>query len=163
MSTGGKLLDTCLFHTNSLLTKALVPIARCVSDIGDRKAKSIGCYLEGLNNSIRLLASAVNYINQLRKEVVRLHVHDSALTELCKWDYKVGSDALFLFDVVMKCEEIHRTSFRPYRPDGNRRHVHTKQISRRPNYQRAHPRSSRPFLGQTSSRGRGMNQQRPSQ
>ena len=84
MSVGGRLLDTRLFHTNSLLTKALVPIAQCVSDIGEKKGQSVNCYLDGLNNSVRLLASAVNYVNHLRKEIVRLHVHDSALAELCK-------------------------------------------------------------------------------
>ena len=51
MSVGGKLVDTRLSLTNGLLTKALVPIARCISDIGDRNNQPITCYLGGLNNS----------------------------------------------------------------------------------------------------------------
>lgn len=102
MSAGGRLLDTKLFHTNSLLTKALVPIARCLSDIGERKGQLVSHYLDGLNGSVRLLASAVNYINQLRKEVVRLNVHDTALAELCRWDCEVGKDSLFPFLMLLK-------------------------------------------------------------
>ena len=45
MSVGGKLLDTRLCHTNGVLIKALVPIARCISDIGDKTGKSITSYL----------------------------------------------------------------------------------------------------------------------
>lgn len=59
ISVGGRHLDTWLFHTNSLLTKALVPIPQCVRDVGEKKGKFISCYLEGL------LASTVNYINHI--------------------------------------------------------------------------------------------------
>lgn len=87
---------------NSLLSKPLISIALCVSNIGEMKRKSDSLkgksesyYLEGLNNSIRFLASAVNYINHLRKRIVRLHVSDSTLAELCKWKCEVGRDSLF--------------------------------------------------------------------
>ncbi|MPC86768.1 hypothetical protein E2C01_081604 [Portunus trituberculatus] len=124
MSIGGMLVNTRLSLTNGLLVKALVPIAHCTSDIGDRYVQPITCYLEGLNNSFRLLVSAVNYINQLRKEVALTHVNDSALEELCKWECEVGQDDLFPFDVIKKCEEIHksrklgRPSFRPHKSPG---------------------------------------------
>lgn len=126
MNVGGKLVDTRLSLTNGLLSKALVPIAYCVSDIGKKKGKNINFYLDGLNNSLRLLTSAVNYINQLRKEVARIHVRDTAMADLCKWKYEVGTDDLFPFNVVKKCEELHKTgklgrpSFRPYRTTGRR-------------------------------------------
>ncbi|MPC84218.1 hypothetical protein E2C01_078947 [Portunus trituberculatus] len=32
------------------------------------------------------MTSVVNYLNHLRKEVARLHVHDPAMTDLCKWE-----------------------------------------------------------------------------
>ncbi|XP_045126311.1 uncharacterized protein LOC123513294 [Portunus trituberculatus] len=86
MSAGGKLIDLRLFHTNGLISKALVPVAQCISDIGEGKGKPVSSYLDGLNNSLRLLASAVNYVNQLCKGVAKIHVNDSALAELCKWD-----------------------------------------------------------------------------
>ena len=63
MSAGGELLDIRLFHTNSILTKALVPIAQCVSDIGERKGHTVSYYLEGLNNSVWFLACAVKLTN----------------------------------------------------------------------------------------------------
>ncbi|KAK4326074.1 hypothetical protein Pmani_003371 [Petrolisthes manimaculis] len=78
MSVGGKLIDARLFHTNGLISKALIPVAECISDIGEKKGKTINCFLEGLNNSLRLLTSVVNYINHLWKEVARIHVHDRA-------------------------------------------------------------------------------------
>ncbi|XP_045129179.1 uncharacterized protein LOC123514963 isoform X1 [Portunus trituberculatus] len=164
MSSGGKLIDTRLFHTNSLISKAIVSIAQCVSDIGERSGKTIGHYLDGLNNSIRLLASAVNYMNQLRKEVARLHVNDSALAELCRWECEVGRDTLFPFDVTKKCDEIHKTKRlgrypnRPYRTTGPRRFTQIRRpYNRRPYYQqRGDSRNSRPFLGKMASQGRGM-------
>ena len=53
--------------------------------------------------------------------MARLHVSDTALAELCKWECNAGTDVLFPFDVVKKCDEIHKTkklgrpSFRPYK------------------------------------------------
>lgn len=167
LSTGGKLLDNRLFQTNGLLSKALVLLAQCVSDIGERAGKPLSHYLEGFNNSIRLLVSAINFLNHMRKEVARLHVHDSALTDLCKWDCDVGTDALFPFDIAKKCDEIHKTkrlgrpSFRPHKSRGPRWSLQNRQPagSRRPLFQRADSRSSRLFLGQTASQGRGMRRQ----
>ena len=171
MSFGGKLIDVRLFQTNGLITKAIVPIARQISDIGDKKGKTLNSYLDGLNNSLRLLSSAVNYINQLRKEVVRIHVHDSALVDLCKWECEVGKDDLFPFDVTKKCEEIHKTrklgrpSFHPYKSSG-RRFAPNKQTTRR-HYQvptHSRPRyQTRPFLGQRHPQGKGMHLQKPPQ
>lgn len=165
MSVGGKLVDTRLSLTNGLLTKALVPLARCLSDIGDGNIQPISSYLEGLNNSFRLLASAVNYVNQLRKEVARIHVNDSALVELCKWECDVGQDDLFPFDIVKKCEEIHksrrlgRPSFRPHKGPGRRFAPHRQSARHpfRPSYpQQPRPRSQpRPFLGSRPPQGRG--------
>ena len=159
-------LDTKLFHTNSLLTKALVPIAQCLSDIGERKGQLVSHYLDGLNGSVRLLASAVNYINQLRKEVVRLNVHDTALAELCRWDCEVGKDSLFPFDVTKKCDELHRakqlgrSGFRSHRNAGPRRYMVNNQATRKTSYQRQYHKSSKPFLGRGSSHKKGTPQQR---
>lgn len=160
LSVGGKVLDARLVHTNGLLLKALVPILRCLSDIGENTCKPLASYLSGFNDSLRLVVSAFNYLNHLRKEVARIHVHDSALTELCKWEHEVGKDALFPFDVAKKCDEIHKTkklgrpSFRPYkfgRPQGH----DYRHTTKRPYLPRAKPSSSsRPFLGQKQSRGR---------
>ncbi|MPC74606.1 hypothetical protein E2C01_068975 [Portunus trituberculatus] len=132
-----RLIDACLFFTNGLLSKALVPVAQCLSDIGQRKGKPVDAYLDGLNNCVRLLTSALCYLNQLRKEVARIHVNNSALAELCRWDCEVGTAELFPFDVVKKCEELHRArrlgrpSFRPYRSGGSRRTAASRQAPRR--------------------------------
>ncbi|MPC71124.1 hypothetical protein E2C01_065393 [Portunus trituberculatus] len=125
MTVGGKLIDVQLFHTNGLSSKSLVPVAQCNNDIGERKGKPVS-NLEGLHNSLRLLTSAVNYVNQLWKEVVQIHINDLTLTELCKWEYAVGREELFLFDVTNKCDEISKTrklrrpSFHPHRMSGSR-------------------------------------------
>lgn len=179
MSIGGKLIDARLTHTNGLLSKAVVPIAQCINDIGEKKGNSIGNYLPGLNNSLRLLTSAVNYLNQLRKEVARIHVHDSALVDLCKWDCEVGTDALFPFDIAKKCDEIHKTKklgrpiFRPSKTAGPRRYAPHRQAPRR-SYTQQFPRHSyaqqdrprnqnKPFLGQRASQGRGTHKHTSSQ
>ncbi|MPC77897.1 hypothetical protein E2C01_072366 [Portunus trituberculatus] len=166
MSVGGRLVDARLFYVNGLLCKALVPVVQCISDIGEKKGKPLHGYLDGLNSSLRLMTSVVNYLNHLRKEVARLHVHDPAMTDLCKWECEVGWDELFPFNVVKKCEEIHKTRKlgRPvFRPFWNRRLATFRQFSRRPgHYQqwRALPQRTgsrhhvRPFLGQRASQGR---------
>lgn len=163
MSFAGKLIDTRLFLTNGLLTKAIVPVAQCISDVGEGKGKTVSYYLEGLNNSLRLLSSAVNYVNQLRKDVARMHVNDSALADLCKWECEVGREDLFPFDVTKKCEEIRKTRklgkppFRPTRIYGPRRFAPYGQAPGRPYHpQQSRPRSTpRPFLGQRPPQGKG--------
>ncbi|MPC28351.1 hypothetical protein E2C01_021553 [Portunus trituberculatus] len=56
-------------------------------------------------------------------EVARLHVYDSALTQLCTWDYEVEKDALLSFDVVRKKKNVRftkrRPSFRPHNKTGS--------------------------------------------
>ena len=71
MSVNGRLVDAKLFQTTYLLTKALVPIAVCVNNIGEKKSKSLPYYLHGLglNSYLNLLTSAVIYLNQLSKDV----------------------------------------------------------------------------------------------
>lgn len=174
MSVGGRLIDARIAYTNGLLSKALVPIAQCISDIGDRKGGSINSYLHGLNNSLRLLTSSVNYLNHLRKEVARIHVHDSALVDICRWDCEVGTDELFPFDVVKKCDDIHKTKklgrpfFRPFKSSGPRkfpqhrqapRRSYTQQLPRQ-HYHQDRPRpQTKPFLGHKASQGRGTHRQ----
>ncbi|MPC93045.1 hypothetical protein E2C01_088161 [Portunus trituberculatus] len=57
MSVGGRFIDARLVYTNSLISKALVPIAQCISNIEERKRSYINSYLHRLNNSLRLLTS----------------------------------------------------------------------------------------------------------
>ena len=106
MSTNGKLLDSHLTRTNALLAKAMVPLATMVADIGQGKGKAVNSYFDSINSSVRMLAAAFNYLNQTRKEVVRMHVREQSLTSLCKWDCPVGQDELFPFDVTKRCDEI---------------------------------------------------------
>ena len=127
-------------------------------------------YLEGFNDSLRLIISAFNYISQVRKEVFRFHVNDTALAELCKWDCEVGLDELFPFDVVKKCDEIQRTkklgrpSFRPYKNFRMKPVDQSRLGTRKPFYSRARSSSSsRPFLGHRQSLGRRTLSYRPPQ
>ena len=109
MNAGGKFLDARLTRTNCLISKAIVPVANLISDLGERKNRPTDFYLASLNDSLRLLAAAFNYLNHIRKEVARIHVNDSALTHLTTWECEVGTNELFPFDVAKKCDEIHKT------------------------------------------------------
>lgn len=172
MSIGGRLIDTRLSLTNGLITKALIPIAHCTNDIGEKNGRTIQYYLEGLNSTLRLLTSTVKYVIQLRKEVARIHINDSALAELCKWECEVVKDELFPFDVVKKCEEVHkakklgRPTFRPYKTS-RRRFAQNRQNSRRPYQPLWHqyrPRcQTRPFLDQRPPLGKGRHMQKTHQ
>ena len=168
MNVGGKLLDARLAHTNNILLRALVPLALCISDIGEKTGKPLKTYLEGFNDSLRLVVSAFNYINHLIKEVIRFHVNDTALSYLCKGGCEVGTDELFPFDVVKKCDEIHKTkklgrpSFRPYKFDRMKAVHQFRQRARKPPPNRSKSSfSSRPFLGQRQSWGRRTQNRHP--
>lgn len=168
MNVGGKLLDARLAHTNNILLRALVPLALCISDIGEKTGKPLKTYLEGFNDSLRLVVSAFNYINHLRKKVIRFHVNDTALSDLCKGGCEVGTDELFPFDVVKKCDEIHKTkklgrpAFRPYKFDRKKAVHQFRQGTRKPPPNRSKSSfSSRPFLGQRQSWGRRTQNRHP--
>ncbi|MPC68725.1 hypothetical protein E2C01_062931 [Portunus trituberculatus] len=163
MTVGGKLRDKWLFHTNGLLSKALVPVAQCISDIGEGKGKPVSSYLEGLDNSLRLLASAVNYVNQLWKEVARINVNDSPLAELCKWECAVGKEVLFPFDVTKKCDKICKTRkvgrhlLHPHKMSGPKRFApygSTSGLFFHPSQSQSRT-SSRHFLCQKLPQGKG--------
>ena len=144
-----------------------MPVAVCISDIGEKKEKPVSSYLDGLNNSLRLLTSVVNYISHLRKEWARIHVDDLALAELCKWDCEVGESDLFPFDVSKRCDEIHKTKrlgrppSRPYRTAGPRKSVVHRYASKRPYFpQPVISKNSRPFLGHKRPQGTGAQMRR---
>ena len=65
--------------------------------------------MASLIDSLRLLAATFNRLIHFRKEVARIHVNDSALAQFSKWEYEVGTNELSPFDVVRKCDEIHKT------------------------------------------------------
>ena len=162
MNTGGKFLDALLTRTNCLISKAIVPVAKLISDIGEKKNHPTDHYLASLNDSLRLLAAAFNYLNHIRKEVARIHVNDSVLAQLSRWECEVGTNELFLFDVAKKCDEIHKTKqlgkpyykqkanfneqHNRYKPYYNKRHVNKRNTHSRYN--------AKPFLGQKPPQGR---------
>lgn len=163
LSMGGRLLDARVSRTSCLLTKAIVPLARLLSDFGDKKTLSLDQHVMGLNSSLRLLAAAFNYMTHIRKEIVRLHVQDSALARLCTWDCEVGTAELFPFDVAKRCDELHRTrtlgrsTYRP-KPSGGTQKRFQPYVTKR-QWPRQHtsssrvPVQSRPFLGHRQGRG----------
>lgn len=132
-------IDAQLSHTNSLLSKALVPVEVCISDIGENKREACQLLFRGTKycNSLCLLTLAANYINYLWKEVTHIHVDDSVLSELCKWECKAGESALFPFDVSKRYDEIHRTKrlwcpfFHPCRTAGPRKSVAHRYAARK--------------------------------
>ena len=165
MNSGGKLLDARLTRTNGLVSRAMVPLAQILSDFGEKNGKPVEDYLGGLNDSLRLLAAAFNYLNQLRKEVARISVSDSALAGLCKWDYDVGKDELFPFDVTKKCDELHKSKtlgrYKRYPPGRSTKFTQhyyrhdTRGASSRPKQPYKPAGASKPFLGYKPARGRG--------
>lgn len=162
LSFGGRLLDARVFRTTCLLSKAIVPLARLLSDFGDKKNLSLDQHLMGLNSSLRLLTAAFNYMTHIRKEIVRFHVQDSALAKLCTWDCEVGTAELFPFDVAKKCDELHKTrqlggSSYKHRPSGGTQkrfkpYVTKRQWTRQDTPSSRFPVRSRPFLGHRQGR-----------
>ena len=154
MTSGGKLLDARLARTNGILSKAIVPLARLMSDFGEKKSLSMEHYTPGLNSSLRLLTAAFNYVNHIHKEVARIHMHDSALAKLCSWECEVGTADLFPVDVAKKCEEMHKTrklgrSFYKHKPAGSVQKrfkpYYKRQLSRQGAHSSGYPNHSKAF------------------
>lgn len=167
MTTGGKLQDARLARTNGILSKAIVPLARLLSDIGEKKCLSMDHYMTGLNASLRLVTAAFNYLNHLRKEVARIHIQDSALAKLCSWECEVGTTELFPFDVAKKCEEIHNTRklgkpFHRHKPYASAQKRFRPYFNKRQgSLPSRYPAQSKPFLGHRQPQGRGFPRKLP--
>ena len=116
MKFPARLMDLSQKKIAGLIARAMTPIATIVSDIGEQKTKKTEDYLEGLVDSLRLLAAAFNYTNQSRKDIIRNNVNDKSLAELCKWDVEVGTQELFPFDCTKKIEEMRKSKKIGYKP-----------------------------------------------
>ena len=79
----------------------------CVCFSGSPKAPA--AYLDGFNDSLKLMTASFNWLNHCRKDVVRNDVKDPAIFDLCGWDVAVGETALFPFDVTKKVDETKKT------------------------------------------------------
>lgn len=90
----------------------LRPLCRLPSfltDVGEKKCRSTESYLSEVNSSLKLLTAALYNLNQIRREVSRIHVNHSALAQLCRWECEKGMAELFPFNVAKKCDENHKT------------------------------------------------------
>ena len=108
MPKQAKSLDYQLVRTNTLIAKAIAPLASFVADVGQKQVKPAAEYLDGINSSVRMLTAAFNFLNFSRKEIVRNYVREKGLTSLCQWDCPVGQDELFPFDVTKRCDELRK-------------------------------------------------------
>ena len=98
-----------------------------------------------MNDSVRLFMASFNWLNHARKDNARNSVKDSAFSELCGWDTKVGKDQLWPFDVRKKCDELKKTK-KLGAPAFKSRHKfpRKKMSSYTSSYKR---RNKKPFLG----------------
>ena len=71
--------------------------------------KAPAAYVDGFNDSLKLLTASFNWLNHCRKDVVRNDVKDPAIFNLCGWDVAVGETALFPFDVTKKVDKTKKT------------------------------------------------------
>ena len=62
LSHGGRPFDARMSGTTGLLSKAIVPLARLLSDFEDKQNLSVDHYVMGMNSILRLLAAACNYV-----------------------------------------------------------------------------------------------------
>lgn len=59
MTTGGKLLDARLARTNGIFSKAFVPIAKLLSDVGEKKCRPTEYFLPDLNSNLKTFDSRI--------------------------------------------------------------------------------------------------------
>ena len=108
LDSGGKVIEIGVFRCANLVAKALVPLLHMMDDIARGTVKPATSYLDGTEDSVRLLAAVFNILNHVRKDVARYHVQETALQSFCNWDCEVGMDKLFPFDVTKRCDEIRK-------------------------------------------------------
>ena len=157
MNQNTKMMELRLANTNNLLGKAMVPIVRVLKDAGLQQAKPVSEYISDLQDSLRLLLAAFNYQNHARKELVKCNVKDTPLQSLCSWDYDVGTNEIFSFNVSKRCGDIARSRkigqpYRPFRgrPFGGRGRGGRGQHQQRGGFK------SQSFLWKNSQRGKNQ-------
>ena len=158
MSQGTKALDLRLTNTNTLISKAMVPLLTMIKDVGLRQGKPLAEYTDELQNSLRLLLAAFNYLNQARKELVRGNIRDAPLQTLCTWDYEVGTDELFPFNVSKRCSEMAKArklghSYRSAREFRGRPYA-GRSRGGRGQFRRSAPKQAQTFLWSKARRGK---------
>ena len=168
MDNDGKKIDSNLTQINNLIARAIVPIATFVNGIGSGAVKEPKAHLSSMNNAIRLLVAAFNYLNQTRKLTAKAHIKEESLGKICKWEHEVGEKELFPFDVTKKIEEINKTKklgsykknkeFTPFkapRPTFRKAPFGSPYYKKRPSAQtgsaKPQGQSSRPFLGKSQN------------
>ena len=112
LNTASKIADASLIRINSIISAAIIPISRILSDIAKKKISVPKEESKSLHQTVSLLVAAVNYVNQARKDVIRNCIKQPAIIDLCKWDQEVGETELFPFNVSNKCEEMRKSKFK---------------------------------------------------
>ncbi len=88
LGKGPQVVDSALQRVTLLIMKGMIPTLQLIDLIGQGSQDSIQLHLEQMSDTIRLLAAAVNYISQARKDVIRNDLHGS-VARLCTWETPV--------------------------------------------------------------------------
>lgn len=105
---GSKFMDLMAQKAQFALSKGLVPLIHFLHDVGTKATKSTEEYLLPINDSLRMIVAAFNYLSQLRKDIIRNDYKDNCVTKLCTWDTAVGDVELFPFDFLKRVGEIKK-------------------------------------------------------
>lgn len=159
LNRGPKFVDVSLQKTQALLGKALVPILQFLHGVGTKSITTVEDQLRPMNDALRLLTAAFNYLHQARREVVKNDIREPVMSKLCSWEVPVGTDLLFDCDVTKKVEELkkskklgaystHKRSFGRKSSGPGKWNQKRHGNSGRPYPSGNYNRSKKPFLGQ---------------
>lgn len=107
MRKGPRVVDAAVQKVQAILAKSMIPIFRVMEHVG--KGEGGDNLLEPLTDAVRLSCASFNFLNQVRKDVVRNELNDPTLARLCTWETPVGVDTLFGVDVLKKLKELDET------------------------------------------------------
>ena len=137
----GKALDGALRKISLLISKALCPILKIVSDTNKKETKPLTEYMEGCNQSIRLLVASFNYLCQARKDIVKFNSSIPHMNFMSKPEHGTGEEFLFPFELVKKVQEMTKMN-KIGKGKFNQNQNFKKNFYKKKNFQQ-----KRPFLG----------------
>ena len=158
LSYKGKYLDTSVSKVSMLISKALCPLLNITSDASNKSLKTVGEYMEGFNQSIRLLVASFNYLCQIRKDIIKHNTTIPHMAFMCKPEHGTGEEFLFPFELIKKVQEMNKMN-KIGKPKFQQ--SFKGKFFKKKNYQNSGKNS---FLGfrrnDNNSRGRGRGQRR---
>ena len=106
MGKGPQIVDAHLQKVQTCVSKTLVPMISIMNEIWEGGSnRPASDHAQKITDALRLGCVAFSLLSQVRKEVIRNDLNHT-FAKLCTWKYEVGTDQLFIADVIKQLKEL---------------------------------------------------------